>query len=53
MAFGAWLPYSGMAPALGFAHLPWLYWQILVSTLLAYLGLTQLIKSRLARIGRI
>jgi len=44
MAFGAWLPYSPVASALGFTPLPWLYWPILALTLLAYMGLTQAIK---------
>jgi Mg2+-importing ATPase len=49
MAFGAWLPYSPLAPSLGLAHLPRLYWPILVLTLLAYMGLTQTIKVWLLR----
>jgi Mg2+-importing ATPase len=49
MAFGMWLPYSPVASALGFTHLPGLYWPILLLTLLAYLGLTQLIKAWLLR----
>ncbi len=44
MAFGAWLPYSPVASALGFTPLPSLYWPILALTLLAYMGLTQVIK---------
>ena len=49
MAFGAWLPYSPLASSLGLAHLPHLYWPILVLTLLAYMGLTQIIKVWLLR----
>ena len=49
MAFGVWLPYSPVASALGFTHLPRLYWPILVLTLLAYVGLTQIIKVWLLR----
>jgi P-type Mg2+ transporter len=49
MAFGIWLPYSPVASALGFTHLPGLYWPILLLTLLAYLGLTQIIKAWLLR----
>jgi P-type Mg2+ transporter len=49
MAFGAWLPYSPVASALGFTPLPWLYWPILALTLLAYMGLTQAIKVWLLR----
>ena len=45
MAFGMWLPYSPVASALGFTHLPWLYWPILLLTLVAYVGLTQIIKT--------
>lgn len=33
-----------LASALGFTHLPLLYWQILLSTLLSYVGPTQIIK---------
>ncbi|MGD0416463.1 MAG: magnesium-translocating P-type ATPase [Terriglobales bacterium] len=49
MAFGAWLPYSPLASALGFTHLPQLYWPILMLTLLSYMGLTQIIKVWLLR----
>ena len=49
MGFGMWLPYSPMAPALGFTQLPALYWPILLATLLAYVGLTQTIKVWLLR----
>ena len=49
MAFGMWLPYSPAASALGFTHLPRLYWPILVLTLLGYVGLTQIIKVWLLR----
>jgi Mg2+-importing ATPase len=49
MAFGVWLPYSPVAAALGFTHLPRLYWPILLLTLLAYLGLTQITKAWLLR----
>ena len=49
MALGMWLPYSPVASALGFAQLPALYWPILMVTLLAYVGLTQLIKVWLLR----
>jgi P-type Mg2+ transporter len=49
MAVGAWLPYSPLASALGFTHLPRLYWPILVLTLLCYVGLTQTIKVWLLR----
>jgi len=36
---------SPFAGALGFVHLPWLYWPILVGILLSYITLTQLIKT--------
>jgi Mg2+-importing ATPase len=49
MAFGVWLPYSPLASSLGFSKLPPLYWPILLLTLLAYVGLTQLIKVWLLR----
>jgi Mg2+-importing ATPase len=51
MALGAYLPYSPLAPALGFVPLPPLYWGILLVTLICYVGLTQIIKTRLARKG--
>jgi Mg2+-importing ATPase len=49
MAVAAWLPYSPVAPALGFTTLPPLYWPILLATLLCYVVLTQLIKMWLIR----
>ncbi len=49
MAIGIWLPYSPMASSLGFAHLPHLYWPILLLTLVAYICLTQLLKVWLLR----
>src|ERR1035438_9731279 len=49
MVFGAYLPYSSLAPTLGFVPLPPLYWGLLVVTLLCYVGLTQLIKMWLIR----
>jgi len=49
MAFGMWLPYSPLAPSLGLAHLPGMYWPILMLTLLAYVSLTQVIKVWLLR----
>jgi P-type Mg2+ transporter len=51
MAFGAWLPISPLANALGFVPLPPLFWGILLVTLACYVGLTQLIKMWLARRG--
>ena len=49
MGVGIWLPYSPMSSALGFTHLPRLYWPILLVTLVAYMSLTQLIKGWLLR----
>jgi Mg2+-importing ATPase len=49
MALGMWLPYSPLTTALGFAHLPRMYWPILMLTLLGYVGLTQIIKVWLLR----
>jgi P-type Mg2+ transporter len=49
MAFGVWLPYSPVASALGFTHLPPLYWPILLLTLIAYVALTQITKTWLLR----
>jgi Mg2+-importing ATPase len=49
MVIGMLLPYSPIAPALGFTHLPMLYWPILMLTLLGYMGLTQIIKVWLLR----
>src|SRR2546423_1908443 len=41
MAFGAWLPYSPFAAALGFVELPALYRPIRLLTLIGYITLTQ------------
>jgi P-type Mg2+ transporter len=49
MAFGMWLPYSPMASALGFTHLPRMYWPIVMLTLLGYVCLTQIMKVWLLR----
>jgi Mg2+-importing ATPase len=49
MAFGAWLPFSPLAAALGFVPLPPLFWVLLLVTLLCYVGLTQVIKMWLIR----
>ena len=49
IAFGAWLPYSPLASALGFVPLPPLYWLFLAATLLCYVGLTQVVKMWLIR----
>ena len=44
MAFGAYLPYSPLATALGFVPLPALFWPLLLLTLACYVGLTQAVK---------
>ena len=49
MAIAAWLPYSPLAPALGFTALPPLYWPILLATLFCYVVLTQTVKMWLIR----
>jgi Mg2+-importing ATPase len=49
MAVAAWLPYSPLAPSLGFIALPPLYWPILLATLLCYVVLTQAVKMWLIR----
>jgi hypothetical protein len=49
MAVGVLLPYSPLASALGFTHLPRLYWPILMLTLLSYIRLTQITKVWLLR----
>jgi Mg2+-importing ATPase len=45
MLVGLWLPFSLLGPALGFTHLPHLYWPLLALTLLAYVVLTQVVKA--------
>jgi Mg2+-importing ATPase len=49
MAIGAWLPFSPLANVLGFKPLPLAFWPFLVATLLAYMVLTQLVKTWLLR----
>ncbi len=49
MAAAIWLPFSPIATALGFTHLPPLYWPILVLTALSYVVLTQGVKMWLLR----
>jgi P-type Mg2+ transporter len=41
---GIWLPYSPFRSALGFVHLPALYWPLLAAMLVTYLILTHLMK---------
>jgi P-type Mg2+ transporter len=45
VAAGAWLTVSPLAGTLGFAPLPPLYWLLLAIMLLAYIILTQLVKT--------
>jgi len=49
MALGAYLPYSPLAATLGFVPLPRLYWPLLLVTLVLYVGLTQVVKTRLLK----
>jgi Mg2+-importing ATPase len=49
MAFGAWLPFSPLASALGLVRVPGLYWPLLCLTLLCYVVLTQGVKTWLLR----
>ena len=45
VAIGAYLPYSPLASWLGFTPLPWSYWLWLLGMLVAYVLLTQVIKT--------
>jgi hypothetical protein len=45
MLVGIWLPSSPLGPALGLTPLPHLYWPLVALTLLAYVGLTQVVKA--------
>jgi len=49
MMIGIWLPYSPVAPALGFQPLPDLYWPAILLTLLCYAFATQMVKGWLLR----
>ncbi|MCE5325616.1 MAG: magnesium-translocating P-type ATPase [Planctomycetaceae bacterium] len=49
MAIAMWLPFSPVAEALGFQALPGIYWPLLAGTLLAYLLLTQGVKTWLLK----
>jgi Mg2+-importing ATPase len=51
MLVGAVLPFSPLGPAFGFAPLPLLYWPLFAATLLGYVLLTQVVKTRLIRMG--
>ena len=46
---GFWLPFSPFADALGFTRLPQGYWMTLLAILVAYLVMTQLVKSWVIR----
>jgi len=46
---GMWLPFSTLAYLLGFWHLPGRYWPFFAPTLLAYVALTQAVKTWLVR----
>ena len=46
---GIWLPFSPFADVLGFTRLPQSYWAALLAILVAYLVLTQLVKSWVVR----
>ncbi|MEI7928941.1 MAG: magnesium-translocating P-type ATPase, partial [Verrucomicrobiales bacterium] len=49
MAVAMWLPYSPLSAVLGFTALPFLYWPILLVTLICYVLLTQGVKIWLVR----
>jgi len=49
MAIGAWLPFSPFASSLGLVRLPSLYWPFLLATAVAYMTVTQLLKTVLLR----
>jgi Mg2+-importing ATPase len=49
MAIGVLLPFSPIGPYLGFTALPPLYWLLLTLTLVAYILLTQAVKTWLVR----
>jgi P-type Mg2+ transporter len=51
MLIGAWLPVSPIGLWLGFVPLPVLFWPILLATLVAYVALTQVVKTWLVRKG--
>jgi Mg2+-importing ATPase len=51
MLLGIWLPSSSLGPMLNFEPLPALYWPWIGLMLVAYLGLTQMVKTWLFRRG--
>jgi Mg2+-importing ATPase len=48
-AVGVMLPYSPLAGALGLVALPWAYWPIVLTVLVAYLGLAHVLMRRVWR----
>ena len=49
MAIGVLIPLTPLGPYLGFTRLPALYWLLLLLTLVAYMLLTQAVKTWLIR----
>lgn len=49
LGLGLWLPISPLAPVLGFTRLPSAYWPWLIVTVIAYLGITLVVKSWMFR----
>jgi len=49
LAVGMYLPFSPIGAYLGFVPLPWLFWPLLLLTLICYIVLTQVIKVWLIR----
>ena len=52
VAIGAWLTVSPLAPTLGFVALPGSFWVLLALILICYIGLTQVVKNWVKRMGR-
>lgn len=46
---GVWLPFSPYASSLGFTALPGMYWVYIAMMLVAYIGITQVIKALLVK----
>jgi Mg2+-importing ATPase len=47
--FGVILPFTPLATPLGFTALPWLYWPLVLAMMVAYVFLTQLVKTWFVR----
>lgn len=47
--FGVILPFTPLAAPLGFTALPWLYWPLVLAMMVAYVFLTQLVKTWFVR----